>query len=98
MSPSFIKVLANVIPDLSLSDAQTIRYSSASIVISGNVQGLLSSIMSVKLQLFKEISSDPLLSSLRINFEGGERKFSDLFFKSFFAALDKSLFLDQAIN
>jgi len=46
----------------------------------------------------KEISSDPILSSLRINFEGGERKFSDLFFKSFFAALDKSLFLDQAIE
>ena len=46
----------------------------------------------------KEISNDPILSSLRVNFEGGERKFSDLFFKSFFAALDKSLFLDQAIN
>ena len=46
----------------------------------------------------KEISTDPLLSSLRVNFEGGDRKFSDLFFKSFFAALYKSLFLDQAIN
>ena len=46
----------------------------------------------------KEISTDPLLSSLRVNFEGGDRKFSDLFFKSFFAALDKSLFLDQAIE
>ncbi len=40
----------------------------------------------------KEISTDPFLSSLRVNFEGGDRKFSDLFFKSFFAALDKSLF------
>ena len=29
----------------------------------------------------KEISTDPLLSSLRINFEGGDRKFSDLFLK-----------------
>ena len=46
----------------------------------------------------KEISTEPTLSSLRVNFEGGERKFSDLFFKSFFAALDKSLFLDQEIQ
>tara|TARA_B100000965_G_scaffold166789_1_gene139040 strand:+ start:1346 stop:1840 length:495 start_codon:yes stop_codon:yes gene_type:complete len=46
----------------------------------------------------KEISNNPTLSSLRVNFEGGQRKFSDLFFKSFFAALDKSLFLDQAID
>ena len=46
----------------------------------------------------KEISENPVLTSLRINFEGGERKFSDLFFKSFFAALDKSLFLDQAVE
>ena len=29
----------------------------------------------------KEISADPFLSSLRVNFEGGDRKFSDLFFK-----------------
>ena len=43
----------------------------------------------------KEISTNPFLSSLRVNFEGSDRKFSDLFFKSFFAALDKSLFLDQ---
>ena len=28
----------------------------------------------------KEISTDPFLSSLRVNFEGGDRKFSDLFF------------------
>jgi len=46
----------------------------------------------------KEISTDPTLSSLRVNFEGGDRKFSDLFFKSFFAALDKSIFLDQGIE
>ena len=46
----------------------------------------------------KEISTDPFLSSLRVNFKGGDRKFSDLFFKSFFAALDKSLFLDQTID
>ena len=35
------------------------RYSSASIVMSGNVHGLLSSKISVKLQLFNEISSEP---------------------------------------
>ena len=46
----------------------------------------------------KEISINPFLSSLRVNFEGSDIKFSDLFFKSFFAALDKSLFLDQTIN
>lgn len=46
----------------------------------------------------KEISTDPVLTSLRINFEGGDLKFSDLFFKSFFAALEKSLFLEQAID
>ena len=46
----------------------------------------------------KEISTDPVLTTLRINFEGGDLKFSDLFFKSFFAALEKSLFLEQAID
>jgi len=46
----------------------------------------------------KEISVDPFISSLRVNFEGGDRKFSDLFFKSFFAAIDKSLFLNQSIE
>lgn len=46
----------------------------------------------------KDISAEPALTSLRINFEGGERKFSDLFFKSFFAALDKSLFLEQTVE
>ena len=44
----------------------------------------------------KEISSDPLISSLRINFESGGKRYSDLFFRSFFAALDQSLFLDTA--
>jgi len=44
----------------------------------------------------KEISSDPLISSLRVNFESGGRRYSDLFFRSFFAALDQSLFLDTA--
>ena len=44
----------------------------------------------------KEISSEPLISSLRVNFESGGRKYSDLFFRSFFAALDQSLFLDTA--
>ena len=58
-SPSFINVLAYVIPDLSLSDAHIRIYSSASIVISGNVQGLLSSKISVKLQLLSDISSAP---------------------------------------
>ena len=44
----------------------------------------------------KEISSEPLISSLRVNFESGGRRYSDLFFRSFFAALDQSLFLDTA--
>ena len=41
----------------------------------------------------KEVSSDPLISSLRVNFESGGKKYSDLFFRSFFAAIDQSLFL-----
>ena len=41
----------------------------------------------------KEVSSDPIISSLRINFESGGKKYSDLFFRSFFAAIDQSLFL-----
>jgi|TARA_B100000965_G_scaffold395425_1_gene408935 hypothetical protein len=41
----------------------------------------------------KEVSSDPLISSLRVNFESGGKKYSDLFFRSFFAAMDQSLFL-----
>ena len=44
----------------------------------------------------KELSSDPIISSLRVNFESGGTKYSDLFFKSFFAAIDQSLFLDTA--
>ena len=44
----------------------------------------------------KEISSNPLISSLRVNFESGGKKYSDLFFKSFFAAIDQSMFLDTA--
>ena len=44
----------------------------------------------------KEISSDPLISSLRVNFESGGKRYSELFFRSFFAALDQSLFLDTA--
>ena len=41
----------------------------------------------------KEVSSDPLISSLRVNFESGGKKYSDLFFRSFFAAIDQSIFL-----
>ena len=41
----------------------------------------------------KEVSSDPLISSLRVNFESGGKKYSDLFFRSFFAAIDQLLFL-----
>ena len=41
----------------------------------------------------KEVSLDPLISSLRVNFESGGKKYSDLFFRSFFAAIDQSLFL-----
>jgi hypothetical protein len=38
------------------------------------------------------------LSSLRINFGGSERKRSIRFFKEFFTAIDKSLFLDENLN
>ena len=41
----------------------------------------------------KEVSSEPLISSLRVNFESGGKRYSDLFFRSFFAAIDQSLFL-----
>ena len=41
----------------------------------------------------KEVSSNPLISSLRVNFESGGKKYSDLFFRSFFAAIDQSIFL-----
>ena len=46
----------------------------------------------------KELSTDPIISSLRVNFESGGTKYSDLFFKSFFAAIDQSLFLDTTIE
>ena len=42
-----------------------------------------------------EITEDPLLSSLRINFDSREKKASVQFFKEFFAAIEKSLFLEQ---
>ena len=42
--------------------------------------------------------SEPYLSSLRVNFGGGERKRSMQFFSEFFAAIDKSLFLDESIE
>jgi hypothetical protein len=42
-----------------------------------------------------EVSENPLLSSLRINFDSREKKASVQFFKEFFAAIEKSLFLEQ---
>jgi hypothetical protein len=42
--------------------------------------------------------SEPYLSSLRVNFGGGKRKRSMQFFSEFFAAIDKSLFLDESIE
>jgi len=42
--------------------------------------------------------TEPVLSSLRINFGGSERKRSIRFFKEFFTAIDKSLFLDENLN
>tara|TARA_A200000113_G_C8853047_1_gene350874 strand:- start:1188 stop:1742 length:555 start_codon:yes stop_codon:yes gene_type:complete len=41
--------------------------------------------------------SEPYLSSLRVNFGGSKRKRSIQFFKEFFTAIDKSLFLDSSI-
>ena len=41
--------------------------------------------------------SEPYLSSLRDNFGGSERKRSMQFFREFFTAIDKSLFLDSSI-
>jgi len=40
--------------------------------------------------------SEPYLSSLRVNFGGSERKRSMQFFREFFTAIDKSLFLDES--
>ena len=42
--------------------------------------------------------SEPFKSSLRVNFGGSERKRSIQFFREFFTAIDKSLFLDQSIE
>ena len=42
--------------------------------------------------------SEPLLSSLRVNFGGGKRVRSMEFFKEFFTAIDKSLFLDDNLD
>ena len=41
--------------------------------------------------------SEPYLSSLRVNFGGSKRKRSIQFFKEFFTAIDKSLFLESSI-
>jgi len=42
--------------------------------------------------------TEPVLSSLRINFGGSKRNRSMQFFKEFFAGIDKSLFLDENLN
>ncbi len=42
--------------------------------------------------------SEPYKSSLRVNFGGSERKRSIKFFREFFTAIDKSLFLDESIE
>ena len=42
--------------------------------------------------------TEPVLSSLRINFGGSKRDRSMQFFKEFFAAIDKSLFLDENLD
>tara|TARA_B100000927_G_scaffold100281_1_gene81129 strand:- start:616 stop:1176 length:561 start_codon:yes stop_codon:yes gene_type:complete len=42
--------------------------------------------------------TDPYISSLRVNFGGAERKRSVQFFKNFFNAIDKSLFLDETLD
>jgi len=46
----------------------------------------------------KAISETEPLSSLRINFGGGKRERSIEFFKEFFTAIDKSLFLDENLD
>ena len=46
----------------------------------------------------KAISETDPLSSLRINFGGGKRERSMEFFKEFFTAIDKSLFLDDNLD
>ena len=42
--------------------------------------------------------ADTHVSSLRVNFGGAERKRSMKFFKEFFTAIDKSLFLDESLD
>ena len=44
------------------------------------------------------ISETEPLSSLRVNFGGGKRERSMQFFKEFFTAIDKSLFLDDNLD
>ena len=46
----------------------------------------------------KTISETEPLSSLRVNFGGGKRERSMQFFKEFFTAIDKSLFLDDNLD
>ena len=46
----------------------------------------------------KAISETEPLSSLRVNFGGGKRERSMQFFKEFFTAIDKSLFLDDNLD
>ena len=46
----------------------------------------------------KAISENESLSSLRVNFGGGKRERSMEFFKEFFTAVDKSLFLDDNLE
>ena len=41
---------------------------------------------------------EPFLSSLRVNFGGSNQKRSMEFFREFFSAIDKSIFLDEAID
>jgi len=49
--------------------------------------------------IVKPISdTEPVLSSLRINFGGSKRDRSMQFFKEFFSGIDKSLFLDENLN
>ena len=42
--------------------------------------------------------TEPVLSSLRINFGGSKKDRSMQFFKEFFSGIDKSLFLDENLN
>ena len=46
----------------------------------------------------KAISENEPLSSLRVNFGGGKRERSMEFFKEFFTAVDKSLYLDDNLE